>query len=211
MGTSATSSDTFEMLTGGVRTKIVKEKNQEPDELEESVGKALQELEFNTADLKTELRDLNIVSAKQVDCGAGRQSIVVFVPYKQLKNYHKIQVRLVRELEKKFGGKHVILMAQRRIQKAPNRKASKSTQRRPRSRTLTAVHDAILEDVVYPTEIVGKRLRVRRDGQKTLKVQLDPKEQANAEFKTDTFKAVYKKLTGRDVAFEFPAQGGSAE
>merc|ERR1711865_984228 len=63
----------------------------------------------------------------------------------------KNQVRLVCELEKKFSGQHVVLVAQRKIQdkeKHSNRKASKG-QVRPRSRTLTAVHDAVMADVVY--------------------------------------------------------------
>ena len=38
------------------------------------------------------------------------------------------------------------------------------------SRTLTAVHDAILEDLVYPAEIVGKRIRVKLDGSRLIKV-----------------------------------------
>ena len=38
------------------------------------------------------------------------------------------------------------------------------------SRTLTAVHDAILEELVYPSEIVGKRTRVKLDGSKLIKV-----------------------------------------
>ncbi len=33
------------------------------------------------------------------------------------------------------------------------------------------VHDAILSDLVYPTEIVGKRIRYRLDGSKILKVR----------------------------------------
>lgn len=34
------------------------------------------------------------------------------------------------------------------------------------------MHDAILDDLVYPTEIVGKRIRYRLDGSKILKVRL---------------------------------------
>ena len=35
---------------------------------------------------------------------------------------------------------------------------------------LLQVHDAVLGDLVYPTEIVGKRMRFKLDGSKTLKV-----------------------------------------
>ena len=41
-----------------------------------------------------------------------KKAIVVFVPPPQLRAYQKIQTRLVRELEKKFSGKHVVIIAQ---------------------------------------------------------------------------------------------------
>ena len=56
---------------------------------------------------------------------------------------------------------HVVFVAQRRILAKPTRKANKLKQKRPRSRTLVAVHEAILDDMVYPAEIVGKRIRIR--------------------------------------------------
>jgi small subunit ribosomal protein S7e len=39
------------------------------------------------------------------------------------------------------------------------------------SHAAVQVHDAILGDLVYPTEIVGKRVRYKLDGGKTLKVR----------------------------------------
>lgn len=47
--------------------KIVKEKGAQPDEFEESVAQALFDLEATNAELKTDLRDLFITSAKEID------------------------------------------------------------------------------------------------------------------------------------------------
>ncbi|KAI9246378.1 30S ribosomal protein S7e [Sporodiniella umbellata] len=185
-------------------SKIVKPNGAQPDELELSVAQALVDLESSVADLKKELRPLQISSAKEVEIGAGKKAIVVFVPVPSQRAFQKVQARLTRELEKKFSDRHIVFVAQRRVLPVPTRRTN-GKQPRPRSRTLTAVHDAILDDMVYPTEIVGKRLRQKVDGSKTLKVFLDNKDATSVEYKLDTFSAVYKKLTGKAVTFEFPA------
>jgi small subunit ribosomal protein S7e len=115
--------------------------------------------------------------------------------------------RLTRELEKKFSDRHVIILASRRILPRPKRSSrsrSNQKQKRPRSRTLKAVHEAIMIDLVYPVEIVGRRILQREDGSKTVKIILDEKERGSVDYRLETYKEVYKRLTGAQVNFEFP-------
>jgi len=170
--------------------------------LSSMIKQAIQDLENTNQELKADLENLFICGAAEVAI-ANRTAVVIHVPYRYLKTFHKIQQRLVRELEKKFSNKDVVFVGNRRIRPVPKANFARA---RPRSRTLTAVHASLLEDLVYPTEIVGKRQRYRLDGSKLLKVYLDPSKKTETEYKLETFAGVYKKLTGKDVSFEFPAQ-----
>ena len=57
---------------------------------------------MSTSEIKADLHDLFILGAKELEVGGGRKAIIIFVPFRQLRDFHKIQPRLVRELEKKF-------------------------------------------------------------------------------------------------------------
>jgi len=179
--------------------KIQKAKGVAANETEVAIARALLELEAK--DMSAELADLFIVAAKEVAV-AGKKAVVVFVPFRQHNKWKKIQGKLIGELEKKLG-KNVVILAQRTIL-AKTYKRSHPGQMRPRSRTLTAVHQAMLEDVVYPTQIVGKRLRVTQDLKRILKVHLDPAAAKSQDYKLKTFQAVYSALTNKNVEFSFP-------
>ncbi|WFC97138.1 ribosomal protein S7 [Malassezia brasiliensis] len=174
--------------------------NVPPTETETLVCQALIDLENHVPELKAELRPLQVSSVKEVDVKGGKKAYVVFVPMPQLKAFHKIQQRLTRELEKKFSDHHVVFVGQRRILAKPS-SHSRAKQPRPRSRTLSWVQDAILDDLVFPTEITGKRTRVATDGSKQIRAALDSKDATSLEYKLDTFSSVYRKLTGKDVVF----------
>merc|ERR1712087_482865 len=135
--------------------------------------------------------------------GKNNKAVVVFFPFRVWKTVQKIQGRLIRELEKKFSKKQLVFVANRTILDKNFRR--KGLKVRPRSRTLTSVHESILEDVVGPTEIVGKRTRIGVDGSKVMKVFLDikDKDKEGVEGKLETFAAVYKKLTNKETVFVF--------
>ncbi|KAJ4908002.1 Uncharacterized protein Rs2_11660 [Raphanus sativus] len=56
------------------------------------------------------------------------------------------------------------------------------------------------------TLLSGKRTRYRLDGSKIMKVYLEAKERNNTEYKLETMMGVYRKLTGKDVTFEYPVE-----
>merc|ERR1711931_417003 len=92
------------------RAKIVKQGSDKPTEVEQKVSQALMELEQNSSDLKQQLRELYIHGAKEIDVGNNKRAMVLFVPVPQKRSWNKIQSSVVRELEKKFSGKHVLIV-----------------------------------------------------------------------------------------------------
>lgn len=90
-------------------------------------------------DPKAQLGEPTITAAKEIEVSGGQKAIIIFVPVPQLTSFQKTQDRIVRELEKKFRGKPVVFMAQRRILPKPTRnRHTENKQKHPRSRTLTA-------------------------------------------------------------------------
>lgn len=177
-------------------SKIAKK---EPSDLEKNIAKILSDLEnANGGALKADMKGLYISAAKEVEIDATRKAVLVFVPPPKLAQFHKVQKTLVEELEKKLSGQHVLIVANRTMVSPTTwQRSGKFTGVRPRSRSLKAVQEALLDDLVYPTDITGKRIRVKVDGSRMLKVHLNPKDQTHLEGKLETFRSVYKRLTSK--------------
>ena len=69
---------------------------------------------MNSEKLKGPLQECHITAAKEIDVGDGKQAIVVFVPVPMLAAFQKLtkERSLIEELEKKFAGKSVLIIAE---------------------------------------------------------------------------------------------------
>jgi small subunit ribosomal protein S7e len=184
------------------RSKILKKNKALPSQLDLTIAQCLLDIQEGHSSIRAFISPLQICGVRQIDVEGKKKALVIFIPYPQLNAYHKIQTQLISELEKKLSGKHVFIVAKRRIIAKPKR-GHKYTQPRPRSRTLLAVQEKMLEDIVYPAEIVGKRIKYRLDGTKVARVILGQKEKESVDAKIKSLQVVYRQLTGKDATFDF--------
>lgn len=121
--------------------------------------------------MKNDLKDFFLDSVKEIEVtlqkGKTKNIYLVFVPYVCLRLLQKVQKKILLDVEKRLKVQ-VLFIAKRNIQ-SKWVKTHKS-QMRPRNRTLTAVHDGILEDMVLPGTIIARRIRCRVDGSRFYKM-----------------------------------------
>jgi len=108
--------------------------------------------------------------------------------------------KLINDVEKKLK-RNVLMLSTRNIQSRWI-KANK-TQKRPYSRTLTAVYSAILDELLMPGVIIAQRTRVKLDGSSFTKVTVEKNEQHFLEERVAAVQNAYRKLTTRDVQIDF--------
>ena len=180
--------------------KLRKLKRQNPSELEADVAKALYDLQLKHKTLKMALPSFHINTAKEVETPK-KKGLVVFYPLRYVMLVRKVQKTLTAELEKRFAGLVVVLVAQRKITKRPN--DVYQLQKVQRSRTSTAVNEAILDDLLAPCSIVARRWKMATDGSKRLKVFLDARDKKKMAGRLTVVQTLYKKLTHRTVSIGF--------
>lgn len=178
------------------------QKKGEATPFEVSVANALNEIqEASEEGIKKSLQNLKITGVKEVATD-GLKVLIISVPYKQVPVYRAILGYLIPELEKRLENSSIVIVGKRRaFPKTPIR-GRRYASIRPTGRTLRAVNDGLLEDVVYPTSIVGKRVHYDLKGGQVTHVYLDHNDRTRVEERLNTFSVAYQRLTGLRTVFE---------
>ena len=177
-------------------------KNAQYSAIEQQTGTALQEIISQLeGENKRYGQFLEINKVVEIPNGKEKPTALVYLSHKS----HKVLLtalykKLVNELEKKLKTT-VLLVAARNIQSRWVKK--NRTQKRPFSRTLSNVQEALLNELLLPGVIISDRVRVRLDGSQVRKVTLDKTEQHFLEERTNAIRNAYKKLTTRDIEINF--------
>lgn len=181
--------------------KLRKAKRSKATALENDVAKAIYDLELNHRTLKTHLPRFHVNTAKEIEGKGAKKGLVIFYPLRYLLLVRKNAKVLTAELEKKFAGRVVVLVAQRKVARRPS--DIYKLQAVQRSQTASAVNSSILDDLIYPADVVARRWRARVDGSQVAKVYLDSRDRKKMEGRLPILTAVYKKLTHRALSFGF--------
>ena len=147
------------------------------------------------------LKGLKIANASEISIEGSKLCYLIHVDCANEKDLKKVNTSLVKKFEEHFSNPVVIIPAKKRV----NGKIFKRYQgtKVPRDRTLTALFDAYLDDLVYPATIVGKRIRFPKGKVRQFKVFLDKLDKDAVEYKVPSITACYKALTNRDLEIDF--------
>jgi small subunit ribosomal protein S7e len=158
-------------------------------------------------DLK-DLKNLTFSSAKEIDV-EGRKAFVLLVEPPLLAKFRALHKPLVEQLEKKLDATVLVMANRTMVDGSSWARGKKFNGVRPRNRTLKQVQEAMLEDLVFPCEIIGKRTKIQAaDQSRRISIELSAREKSFVSEKTATIASVYKTLTSKVVDIAFPAEAG---
>jgi len=174
------------------------------NEITKNLTTVLTRIQENDQNIKKDLENLKIENANEISIGSDKRCYLVQVNESSVKNLHNVHSDIVKKLEEHFSTPVVIVPYRKKINGKLFRKFRGN--KVPRDKTLSAVYDSYLEDLLYPATIVGKRVRYPKGKSRLYKVFVDPFDREHIEYKINAITACYKGLTNRDLVVEFPQQ-----
>ena len=165
------------------------------------VVEKIKDSEKDHKEIKDALEQIKIEHANEIQINDDRKCVLVLISTPNLVGYKKVHATLTKKLEEQLSNPVVIIPAKKRVNGKEYR--TYVSKKVPRDRTLTAVFDGYLDDILYPATIVGKRIRYPKGKTRVYKVLVDPLDKETIEYKLDAMKACYIALTNRKLDIEF--------
>jgi small subunit ribosomal protein S7e len=173
------------------------------NEITKNLTTVLSRFQDTDQKLKKDLENVKVEVANEIAVGNDKRCYLVQVNESSVKNLQNIHADIVKKLEDHFNTPVVIVPYRKTINGKLFRKYQGT--KVPRAKTLTAVYDTLLEDLLYPATIVGKRTRYPSGKSRVYKVFVDPLDRESVEYKQNAIASAYKALTNRDLVIEFPS------
>ena len=188
----------------GKQQKTNNTKKTDSNKVSDLVSKVFNDFSDSHAEFREDMKNLKIENVAEFKYEDNKNFLLVSVNESAAKSLQRVHVDLVKRLESTTG-KPVIVIPKRKVvdgKKFRNFIGKKV----PRTKTLTYIRENLLEDLLYPATIVGKRTRYPRGQQKQLKVLVDSIDKDILSSKTSAICVGYKSLTGHELSIDFPTQ-----
>jgi small subunit ribosomal protein S7e len=183
--------------------KLSSKNRSQISEVTKNLTLALQSIQDKDPNLKKDLEAIKIDNAAEINTSDNGKCFLIQVNESSVSNLRNVFPEIVKKLESQFSRHVVIVPARKRVNGNLYRKYQ--AKKVPRNKTLTSVYDSLLEDILYPAVVVGKRIRYPKSKSRVFKVQVDNIDRENIEYKLNAIIASYKALTNRELTIEFSA------
>lgn len=170
-------------------------------EIQKNVSAALERIKDTEKEHKTELETIKIEHANEVPMNDEQKCYLVQISTQNLLGFKKVHSLLTKKFEEHLSNPVIIIPAKKRVN--GNEYRHYSSKNVPRDRTLTAVFDQYLDDILYPATIVGKRVRYPAAKTRTYKVYIDSLDKDSIQYKLPAMIACYRALTNRTLEINF--------
>jgi small subunit ribosomal protein S7e len=188
----------------GKQQKTDNTKKTDSNKVSDTVSKIFNDFAESNSEYREDMKNVKIENVTEFKYEDNKTFVLVNVNESGVKSLQRVHVDLVKRLESNLGKPVIVIPSRKTVDGKKYRKFI--GKKVPRTRTLTYVRENLLEDLLYPATIVGKRTRYPRGQQKQLKVLVDAVDRDVLSSKTSAICVGYKSLTGHELSIDFPAQ-----
>jgi small subunit ribosomal protein S7e len=177
-------------------------KKTDSNKVNDTVAKIFNDFAESSNENREEMKNVKIENVSEFKYEENKTFVLVNVNESGVKSLQRVHVDLVKRLESTLGRPVIVIPSRKTVDGKKYRKFI--GKKVPRTKTLSYVRENLLEDLLFPATIVGKRTRYPRGLQKQLKVLVDPVDKEVLASKTSAICVGYKSLTGHELSIDFP-------